>query len=120
MKTTIAVTCILAATFSTVETARAGQTLEDLEREGIEQCAALANKMFSAKASRNVPKNVMNFTSLATWRASCAEKPPMGPGNVTALCEGDARTHSGEKKRVFFWEKSEKGKKYTGYYWCEQ
>lgn len=120
MKAIISIICFLIATFSLMERTMAAQTLDDLEREGVEQCTKLAARMFSSKSKPNMPRKASNFAALVTWRASCAEKPPKGPGNVTALCEADAQTQSGEKKRVFFWEKSENGKKHTGYYWCEQ
>jgi hypothetical protein len=52
---------------------------------------------------------------LVTWRAACAERAPTGPGNVTALCQGERTTAKGEQG-VFFREKSSHGLPNRGYF----
>ena len=99
---------------------------DNLERAGIAKCTQLALKMFSTASSDKhqsealgKPRNVKNIEFFVTWRAACAEKPPKCPGNVTALCQGDALTPTGQQKKVFYWEKASGKTLHTGYYWCE-
>ncbi len=61
--------------------------------------------------------SLKDITPLVTWRAACAERPPTGPGNVTALCEGK-RTAAKGGAGVFFWQKSHQGKLKRGYFEC--
>ncbi len=99
---------------------------DELDREGIAKCTQLALKMFSTASpdkhksgALGKPRNVTNIESFVTWRAACAEKPPKGPGNVTALCQADAMTPTGQQEKVFYWEKVSGKTLHTGYYWCE-
>lgn len=99
---------------------------DELDKEGIAKCTALASKMFSSalpekgkSGTLGKPRNVTNIEYLVTWRAACAEKPPKGPGNVTALCQGEATTQTGQRKQVFYWEKISGTTLHTGYYWCD-
>lgn len=87
---------------------------EDFDKKGQDNCQRLAKQLNQSKQLGIRPQGM---TSLATWRAACAERPPTGPGNVTALCEGTRVTNKGEE-RVFFWEKSSKGKLNNGYFAC--
>lgn len=52
---------------------------------------------------------------LASWRASCAAKPPEGGGNVVALCH--ARLGAGGY--VFYWQKAAVDKESSGYEICD-
>jgi len=54
---------------------------------------------------RQLSGSVSNAKQLVTWRASCAESPPTGPGNVDLLCEGDIARKDGSSVRVFYWQK---------------
>lgn len=91
-----------------------GQSGDDLEKKMLNDCKVLAkeiNKSHGAGISLN------DISSLVTWRAACADRPPTGPGNVTALCQGKRITDKGENE-VFFWQKSERGKLNSGYFVC--
>ena len=68
---------------------------DDIEKEGIAKCTQLASQMFNnnlaiKQKSKQLgkPSHVTHIESFLVWRASCAEKPPTGQGNVTALCQG--------------------------------
>lgn len=50
---------------------------------------------------------------LATWRASCAEAPPTGEGNVLLLCQADT-----DETPVFYWVKQAKNHQTLGYASC--
>lgn len=50
---------------------------------------------------------------LVTWRASCAENPPAGAGNVSMLCEAET-----DGKPVFFWVKDAGDHQTVGYASC--
>ena len=53
---------------------------------------------------------------LVTWRSSCAEDPPDGPGDVVRICE--AETQDGQF--VFYWLKGRDGGEESGYQTCVQ
>ena len=64
-------------------------------------------------------KDISNIESLVTWRASCAEKPPVGEGKVTVLCDGDLNSKNGKVVRIFFWQKQrDDGQMAVGYHLC--
>jgi hypothetical protein len=99
---------------------------DELERAAIAKCTKLALKMFGTDSfdkqksgALDKPRHITNIEYFVTWRAACAEKPPTVPGNVTALCQGDAITPTGQQKKVFYWEKASGKTLHTGYYWCE-
>lgn len=76
-------------------------------------CPALAGRM--AGFYHNFPKlKPGTAEQLVVWRASCADDPPSGAGNVTALCQ--AKTRSG--KGVFYWSKADKELETSGYVLC--
>jgi hypothetical protein len=58
------------------------------------------------------------FEELLTWRASCAEEPPKGSGNVEALCHATARTSNGSSRMVFFWERRDGANVQSGFEFC--
>jgi len=80
----------------------------------LNDCQALAKAI---NKSHGVGISLKAISPLVTWRAACAEKPPTGPGNVTALCQGKRATTKGEDG-VFFWQKSQQGKLNNGYFVC--
>ncbi|MYN16381.1 hypothetical protein GTP81_06410 [Rugamonas sp. FT107W] len=86
----------------------------DLEKKMLNDCQVLAREI---NKSHGVGISLEAISPLVTWRAACAEKPPTGPGNVTALCQGKRVTPKGEES-VFFWQKSQHGKLNTGYFVC--
>jgi len=67
-------------------------------------------------------KTVSNIEPLVTWRASCAEKPPVAPvggGNVIALCDGDLISKNGATRRIFYWQINKpSGEENIGYHLC--
>jgi hypothetical protein len=64
-------------------------------------------------------KEISNIEPLATWRASCAEKPPVGEGNVMALCDGDLVSKNGSSRRILYWQKIKiNGEENIGYHLC--
>lgn len=76
-------------------------------------CPALAGRM--SGLYRNFPKLKPGTAErLLLWASSCAENPPSGAGNVTALCQ--AKTRSG--KGVFYWTKAGTGLETSGYVLC--
>lgn len=85
-----------------------------LEKEMLKHCQVLANEI---NKSDGVGISLDSISPLVTWRAACAEKPPTGPGNVTALCQGKRFTEKGNYD-VLFWQKSQHGKLNNGYYVC--
>jgi len=70
-------------------------------------CTALAERMLRAG---RLPGPVRNAEEFLTWRASCAEAPPRGPGPVRLLCEGEYEPRPGTTGRVFYWEKIDGGR----------
>ncbi|MYM39443.1 hypothetical protein [Duganella qianjiadongensis] len=90
------------------------QSESDLEKKMLNNCQVLANEI---NQSHSVGISLEAISPLVTWRAACAEKPPTGLGNVTALCQGKRFTAKG-KDDVFFWQKSQHGKLNNGYYVC--
>jgi hypothetical protein len=78
------------------------------------ECQAVAKEL---NKSKKISISMDGMQALATWRAACAERPPTGAGNVTALCEGKLNGVKGAG-RVFFWEKSHQGKAHRGYFTC--
>lgn len=76
-------------------------------------CELLAERMQAAYS--NFPKiNADTAVELVTWRASCAETPPDGPGNVDALCE----VGTADGGTVFYWMKSQEGGQSSGFQMC--
>lgn len=93
--------------------------LNDIELNALNECKQLATKMFSDKfTQKDIPQNISNVEYLFTWRAGCAERPPTGKGNVTALCQAKA-TKNGQPNHVFYWQKIYKKTPNTGYFWCD-
>jgi hypothetical protein len=90
------------------------QSNDDLERKMLNDCQILATKL---SKSKKISISMDGIQPLVTWRAACAERPPTGPGNVTALCEGKRDAAKGEE-RVFFWEKVKHGKFNRGFFIC--
>lgn len=91
------------------------QTADDADKEDVKKCQMLAADM---NKSKGVGISMEGMTRLVTWRAACAERPPVGRGNVTALCEGK-RTPAKGGGKVFFWQKSDHGQYNTGYFACD-
>lgn len=91
-----------------------GQGNDGLEKKMMDDCRALAKELNQSKRLDIRPEGLR---PLVTWRAACAEHPPTGPGNVTALCEGKRVTAKGEEG-VFFWQKSDRGKLNDWYFIC--
>ena len=66
-------------------------------------------------------QKISNIEPLATWRASCAEKPPVGiHGKIVSLCDGDLISKNGFSRRIFYWEGTDKkGDAKIGYHLCD-
>jgi hypothetical protein len=92
----------------------AGQSAGGLESKMHNNCQALAKEL---NKSKNLGISPEGMLPLVTWHAACAERPPTGPGDVTALCEGKRVTAKGAE-RIFFWQKSKRGKLNKGYFMC--
>lgn len=86
----------------------------DPEKRMLDACQALAKEI---NRSKKAGISLQGLTPLVSWHAACAERPPTGPGKVTALCEGKRVTSRGED-RIFFWQKSDRGKRNDGYFIC--
>lgn len=95
-------------------TASANQADTDIEKQALAACQVLAREM---NQSRDLGIRQDGMTSMFSWHAACAERPPRGPGNVTALCEGKRTAAKGGGK-IFFWQKSDHGKLSNGYFNC--
>ena len=104
------VLCLAGACSVSVSHAADSSDYEDLKK-----CRALATEL---NRTKNVGIDPDGMTRLVTWRAACAERPPTGPGNVTALCEGKRTSVKGGGK-VFFWQKADHGKPNYGYFSCD-
>ncbi|MES2917856.1 MAG: hypothetical protein V4729_04480 [Pseudomonadota bacterium] len=83
-------------------------------QQGCVQAAELLNR------SGKVNINTNDLAPLVTWRASCAETPPTGEGNIMALCEGTSVGADGNGELLFFWSRTNRGKVETGYMACPQ
>ena len=94
--------------------ASSAQATDDLEKQMLEKCQAVAKELNKTRQAGISPDGL---EPLVTWRAACAERPPAGPGNVTALCQGKRTTAKGEQG-VFFWEKSHHGLPSRSYFTC--
>jgi hypothetical protein len=105
----------VASLIFTIATAPFSANAQDSDPAILKNCITLAELL---NKSSKVNINVNDITPLYTWRASCAEKPPTGKGNVMALCEGTSIRSDGTAKLLFFWSKTNKGKLTTGYYSC--
>ena len=90
------------------------QATDDLDKQMLEKCQTVAKEL---NKTSQAGISLDGLEPLVTWRAACAERPPTGPGNVTALCQGKRTTAQGEQG-VFFWEKSNHGLKNRGYFTC--
>jgi len=67
-------------------------------------------------------KAVTNIEQLLTWRAACAEQPPVGigTGELRALCEGDLVSKNGNSRRIFYWYYvTATGDEKIGYHLCD-
>ena len=104
----------LALLLATASGAALAQNVDDIDRKMLKDCQTLATELNASKGLGIGPDSIRPFF---TWHATCAERPPTGPGNVTALCEGTRITAKGEQ-RVFFWEKSRHGKRHRGFFSC--
>lgn len=98
-----------------VLTSAAPLRAEEHNPEMVAECVSLATAM---NRSTKLRIDLRGITPHYTWRSACAERPPSGPGNVVALCEGQAVFPDGRNAPVFFWSKSHQGKAHTGYYPC--
>lgn len=105
----------LALSIAAMSTCALAQDDQDVDKKMLANCQALAGQL---NKSHCTGISLNDITPLVTWRAACAERPPTGPGNVTALCEGKLSPAKGGKG-VFFWQKSEQGKLHSGYFVCE-
>lgn len=97
-------------------TTSSAQGETDVEKKALAACQSLAKEMNQA---RHIGIRQDGMTSMFSWHAACAEKPPTGPGNVTALCEGRREAAKGGGK-VFFWQKSDHGRLNNGYVACTE
>lgn len=77
------------------------------------QCRALAARLQAEKPGFPHPAP-QTVHGMLTWHASACERPPSGPGLVVQLCEGKAVDGS----TVFFWEKTEGGRRSSGFLSC--
>lgn len=100
--------------FAIASSAALGEDVSELEKKRLDTCQVVAKEI---NKSHGVGISLKDITTLATWRAACAEEPPTGPGNVTALCEGKRIAAKGGAG-VFFWQKSQLGKLNSGYIVC--
>ncbi len=90
------------------------QGTDEVDRKMLDDCRVLAKKLNS---SQKLGIMMDGIQPLFTWHASCAERVPTGPGDVTALCEGNRKVPKGQE-RVFFWEKQKHGKFNRGFFAC--
>jgi hypothetical protein len=90
---------------------------EEMDSSMIKDCVRLAELLNN---SDKVNINTNEVTPLYTWRASCAERPPTGEGNVMALCEGTSVRSDGKGELLFFWSKTKRGKVNTGFFICDR
>lgn len=93
----------------------AAPTQDDVEAEMIRKCESLAELLNKTK---NTNININELRAFVTWRATCAEQPPTGEGNVMALCEGTSVRNDGSSELLFFWSKTNRGKLTSGYLSC--
>jgi hypothetical protein len=105
---------ILACCLAAVCSAASAEATDDLDKQMLEKCQAVAKEL---NKTRRAAISLDGLEPLVTWRAACAERPPTGPGNVTALCTGKHTAAKGERG-VFFWEKNDHGKLHRGYFTC--
>ena len=86
------------------------------EKSEMAACKNIGLTLVNANASN---QKITNMEVLYTWRASCAEKPPTGEGDVLALCDGDLVSKNGVIRRIFYWEKiKNNGERHIGYHLC--
>lgn len=98
-------------------TTSAQAAADDLDKQMLEKCQAVAKALNeTSKAGIRLD----GLEPLVTWHAACAEKPPTGPGNVAALCQGKRSTAHGVQgvQGVFFWEKMDHGTPNRGDFTC--
>lgn len=81
--------------------------------EAADICSDLAVRMAGAFDDFPVVRTD-EIEQLVTWRASCAETTPDGPGVVEALCQAGTE---GEN-RVFYWSKVSDQGRSVGYASC--
>jgi hypothetical protein len=105
----------VALCLASVCSAALGQDASELEKKMLDECRAVAMEI---NTSHGAGISLKDITPLVTWRAACAERPPTGPGNVTALCEGKLTSTKGGAS-VFFWQKARRGKLNRGYFVCD-
>ncbi len=78
-----------------------------------DECISLAERLDAAHQS--FPAVIGETTvPLMTWRASCAENSPDGPGKIVVLCEADTTDGRG----VFYWLKQDANGGSLGYRSC--
>jgi hypothetical protein len=93
----------------------AAQDSKHLDTKMVNDCRAVAKAL---NESHKLGIRMDDLTPYVTWRAACAERPPAGLGEVTALCEGK-RTSANGNEKLFFWQKKSKvGKLNNGYFIC--
>lgn len=80
---------------------------------GDETCVSLAESLASEHSSFPAIE-ASSAAELVTWRASCAETPPQGPGNVVALCQAVTENN----QSVFYWSKDSAEGGSSGYSLC--
>ena len=86
------------------------------ESENI-KCQNIGEKVVKITAGA---QKISNIDTLVTWRASCAGKPPVGAGNVAALCDGDLVGKNGVARRIFYWQMIKaNGEENIGYHLCQ-
>jgi hypothetical protein len=90
------------------------QGAQEVDKKEIDACLVLAQEI---NKSHKLGIRSDGITRHLTWHDVCAERPPTGRGNVTALCQGTRTSAKGEQE-VFFWQKSDHGKLHNGYFLC--
>jgi hypothetical protein len=78
------------------------------------KCLLLKKKMSGKKEFPKLKND--SVIALVTWRSSTCEKPPVGNGVVTALCEGQGL----DGATVFFWEKNDNGNLISNFLFCRR
>jgi len=103
------------AVFSMMDAAAQAETAKDpaFPEALAPQCWVLAARL-KAGTPRFADLRPETVHGMLTWHASACERPPNGPGLVVQLCEGKAV----DGATVFFWEKTEGGRRFSGFLSC--